>query len=46
MKEIAAFNHIPFIVSTLSEKERDWYELELELNKLKREPFDFFFEVE
>lgn len=46
VKEIASATHIPFIVSTMSEKERKWYELELELNELQRKPFDVFFEVQ
>ena len=46
VKEIATARHIPFKVSTMSEKERKWYELELELNELQREPFDVFFEVQ
>lgn len=46
VKEIATAKQTPFIVSKMSEKERKWYELELELNELQREPFDVFFEVD
>ena len=43
LKAIANEEHTPFIVQKMSNKEREWFDLELELKELEKEPFyDFF----
>lgn len=44
IKEIAQYNNIPFIVTKMTEDERKWYESELELENLPKEPFHEFFQ--
>ncbi|MBO0993755.1 hypothetical protein [Bacillus sp. SD088] len=46
MKAIAEEEDIPFIVNKMSNKEREWFDLELELKKWEKEPFYLFFEIE
>ncbi|MFJ7826063.1 hypothetical protein [Psychrobacillus sp. NPDC096623] len=44
IKDIAQDNNIPFIISNMTEAERKWYEFELELENLPKEPFHKFFQ--
>ncbi|SDN32914.1 hypothetical protein SAMN05518871_104274 [Psychrobacillus sp. OK028] len=44
VKEIAQDNNIPFLITNMTEDERKWYEFELELENLPKEPFHEFFQ--
>ena len=46
IKAIAVQNNIPFVVEVMSTKEREWFDYELTLLKLEKEPFYDFFEIE
>lgn len=46
MKALAEKKDIPFIVNEMSKKEREWFDVELELKKWEKEPFYLFFEIE
>lgn len=44
VKKISQDNNIPFIVTNMTEDERKWYEFELDLENLPKEPFHEFFQ--
>ncbi|QUG40275.1 hypothetical protein KD050_13305 [Psychrobacillus sp. INOP01] len=44
IKEIAQDNNIPFIITNMTKDERKWYEFELDLENLPKEPFHEFFQ--
>ena len=46
VKQLAHVKSIPFAVMEMSNKERKWFDLELELNKLEPEPYYNFFQVD
>ena len=46
IKEIALQKQIPFEVEKMNKKVFEWFDLELQLNELEKEPFYQFFEVE
>jgi len=46
MKQLAHVKSISLVVLKMSNKERKWFDLELELNKLEAEPYYDFFQVD
>lgn len=44
IKGIAQDNDIPFLITKMTEEEREWYEFELDLEDLPKEPFHEFFQ--
>lgn len=45
IKEIAQHKNIPFLITNMTEDERKWYEFELDLENLPKEPFHVFFNI-
>ena len=46
VKQLAHLKSIPFVVNEMSNKERKWFDFELELNKLEPEPYYDFFQID
>ena len=46
LKEISLQKQIPFEVEKMNKKVFEWFDLELQLKDLRKEPFYHFFEVE
>ena len=46
MKQLAHSKNIPFSVIPMNEKDREEFDFQLELNKLEKQPYYLFFEVD